>query len=54
MAYFIPFFYIEPFALRVGTSEHLSFYILAIMNAAGTLGRIIPNFIADRYVFHRG
>ncbi|OCK76328.1 putative monocarboxylate permease [Lepidopterella palustris CBS 459.81] len=48
MAYFIPFFYIESFALRIGTSEHLSFYILAIMNAAGTLGRIVPNFIADR------
>ncbi|KAF2109354.1 putative monocarboxylate permease [Lophiotrema nucula] len=48
MTYFIPFFYIETFALRVGASEHLSFYILAIMNAAGTAGRIVPNFIADR------
>ncbi|PVI02656.1 putative monocarboxylate permease [Periconia macrospinosa] len=48
MSYFILFFYVETFALRVGTNEHLSFYILAIMNAAGTLGRIVPNFIADR------
>jgi MFS family permease len=49
MAYFIPFFYIEPFSLRVGTSENLSFYMLVIMNAAGTLGRMFPNFLADRY-----
>lgn len=51
MAYFIPFFYIEPFSLRVGTSADLSFYMLAIMNAAGTVGRLLPNFLADRYVF---
>ncbi|KAF2664948.1 MFS general substrate transporter [Microthyrium microscopicum] len=47
MAYFIPFFYIEPFSLRVGTSAELSFYMLAIMNAAGTVGRLLPNFLAD-------
>jgi predicted MFS family arabinose efflux permease len=50
MAYFVPFFYIEPFSLRVGASEDLSFYMLAIMNGAGTLGRLFPNFLADRYL----
>jgi predicted MFS family arabinose efflux permease len=50
MAYFVPFFYIEAFSLRVGASEDVSFYMLAIMNAAGTLGRLFPNFLADRYL----
>lgn len=51
MPSFVPFFYVESFAQGVDTSEHLSYYILAIMNAAGTLGRIVSKFVADRHVF---
>jgi hypothetical protein len=28
-------------------SEHLAFYLLPILNAASTLGRIAPNCLAD-------
>lgn len=30
------------------TNENLAFYLLAILNAASTFGRVIPNLIADR------
>lgn len=48
MAYFVPFFYVESQALELGTNPDLAFYILSIMNAAGVVGRIVPNFIADK------
>ena len=45
---YIPFFFITPFAvLKTGASEEFAFYFVPILNAASTLGRIIPNFIAD-------
>jgi predicted MFS family arabinose efflux permease len=50
MAFFIPFFYAESYALNIGVDTELSFYTLSIMNAAGMVGRLVPNAIGDVYV----
>lgn len=45
---YIPFFYVPTYAQReLRTSDDLSFYLLAILNASSVFGRIIPNIIAD-------
>jgi len=45
---YIPFFYIVDFVQEKAPNDALSTYILAIMNAGGFLGRIIPSFFSDR------
>lgn len=46
---YTPFFYIQSYAIQTNiTNPNLAFYLLAILNAASTFGRVIPNFIADR------
>jgi predicted MFS family arabinose efflux permease len=45
---YMPFFYAQVYAIETQiASENFAFYLLAIMNATSTFGRIIPNFIAD-------
>ncbi|KIW10373.1 hypothetical protein PV08_11335 [Exophiala spinifera] len=40
--------YIQPFAIETGVvNDSIGFYLLAVLNAASTFGRVIPNFIAD-------
>jgi predicted MFS family arabinose efflux permease len=40
--------FVQPWAFDKGiANENLSFYLLPIINAASTFGRIIPNFLAD-------
>ena len=48
IGFFVPFFYAQTYALNIGTSESLSFYLLSIMNAAGMIGRLLPNALADK------
>ena len=44
---YVPFFYISDYALSTGSFSQLeAFYLLVILNALSTLGRVIPNFIA--------
>lgn len=50
VAFFIPFFYAQTYALNIGMDENLAFYLLSIMNAAGMVGRLLPNALADKYV----
>lgn len=46
---YMPFFYAQVYAIETRVaSENLAFYLLAIMNATSTFGRIIPNFMADQ------
>ncbi|EJD49425.1 MFS general substrate transporter [Auricularia subglabra TFB-10046 SS5] len=46
---YTPFFYIQLYALSKNiTSEHLAFYMLSVINAGSTFGRVLPNLIADR------
>ncbi|KDR77522.1 hypothetical protein GALMADRAFT_406904 [Galerina marginata CBS 339.88] len=44
---FIPFFYIVEYARHLSIPEHMSFYVLAVMNAGGVLGRIAPAYLSD-------
>ncbi|KAF1836561.1 monocarboxylate permease-like protein [Decorospora gaudefroyi] len=46
---FTPFFYLPTYAVSRGMSSTLAGYLLAILNAASTFGRIIPGILADRW-----
>ncbi|KAL0783656.1 hypothetical protein CaCOL14_001562 [Colletotrichum acutatum] len=46
---YIPFFYVDAYAIRLGVDQDTSFYILSAMNAASLLGRLAPNWLADKY-----
>ena len=40
-------FYLQLYAITKGIDRTLAFYSLTILNGASTLGRILPNFLAD-------
>lgn len=41
-------FYVQSYAIETGiVDSNLGFYLLSILNAASTFGRIAPNFLAD-------
>ncbi|KAI0380341.1 MFS general substrate transporter [Hypomontagnella monticulosa] len=45
---YVPFFYIQLYALRYGiASEDLSAYLVTLLNAGSVFGRLLPNFAAD-------
>ncbi|KAF4586369.1 hypothetical protein EYR38_010645 [Pleurotus pulmonarius] len=46
---FFPHFYLQLYAILHGVDANIAFYTLAIMNAAGLPGRIIPGILADRF-----
>lgn len=47
---YIPFFYIVAYAQKHSHVDvDMSFYLLSIMNASSTFGRIIPGLLADRW-----
>ncbi|KAF2458645.1 major facilitator superfamily domain-containing protein [Lineolata rhizophorae] len=46
---FVPFFFVSTYAVSLGMSSSLGFYLVSIVNAASLVGRILPGFIADRY-----
>lgn len=40
--------YVQPYAIETKiVNDNLGFYLVAILNAASTLGRIVPNLVAD-------
>ncbi|KAL9042598.1 MAG: hypothetical protein Q9214_003727, partial [Letrouitia sp. 1 TL-2023] len=44
--YWVPFFYISTFATaHLHTSPEVGFYVLAVTNAGGFFGRLIPGFL---------
>ncbi|MCJ1383129.1 hypothetical protein MMC17_006242 [Xylographa soralifera] len=48
MGIYVVFFYIQLYALsNTDMSPYLAFYLLAIISAGSSLGRILPNFAAD-------
>ena len=49
LGFFGPFFYISSYAVSLGESSSFSFYVVAILNAASFVGRILPGLLADRY-----
>jgi MFS family permease len=46
---FTPLFFIPTYAVSRGMDPTLAGYLLAIVNAASTFGRIIPGVLADKY-----
>jgi MFS family permease len=46
---FTPLFFIPTYAVTRGMDTTLASYLLAIINAASTFGRIIPGVLADKY-----
>ncbi|CCF38752.1 major facilitator superfamily transporter [Colletotrichum higginsianum] len=46
---YVPFFYVDAYAIRLGVDPDTSFYILSAMNAASLFGRLAPNWLADKY-----
>ncbi|WFD32977.1 hypothetical protein MSPP1_004034 [Malassezia sp. CBS 17886] len=48
MGAYVPYYYISLYAsARTGMDEELAFYMVAVINAASALGRILPNLVAD-------
>jgi len=47
--FFAPFFYISTYAVHLGFSSSLAFYLVSIINAASLFGRVLPGFVADRW-----
>ncbi|KAI9751560.1 MAG: hypothetical protein M4579_006015 [Chaenotheca gracillima] len=48
-AIYVPCFFIEDYALGLGVDPDMAFYILSILNAATTVCRLLPNWLADKY-----
>ncbi|TDL26810.1 MFS general substrate transporter [Rickenella mellea] len=48
-ALYVPIWYIQLFALRLHVSFNLSFYIIAITNASGIVGRVGSGLLADKF-----
>ena len=44
---FIPSFYSVEYAKYLSIPEHTTFYVLAVLNAGGVLGRIVPAYLSD-------
>ncbi|OLL21947.1 Riboflavin transporter MCH5 [Neolecta irregularis DAH-3] len=49
LAVYTPFYYIEQCAIRDGISPDIAFYLLSVINAASTFGRVIPSYLADKF-----
>ncbi|KAK9895935.1 MFS general substrate transporter [Cystobasidium minutum MCA 4210] len=48
MGLYTPIFFLGSYAISKGIDAQLAFYILSILNATSILGRLVPNFFADR------
>lgn len=44
-----PMYFVGTFAKTIGMSDHLAFYLLAMLNAASIPGRTLTGVLADRY-----
>ena len=49
LAMFAPFFFLTSYAIHVGISTSLSFYLLSVLNGASLFGRIIMGVMADMF-----
>ncbi|KAK3657996.1 hypothetical protein LTR22_009048 [Elasticomyces elasticus] len=47
--FFIPLFYVATYAVSIGFSTNLAFYLVSIVNGASLFGRILPGIVADRF-----
>ena len=49
LAMFAPFFFLTSYAISIGMSTSLSFYLLSVLNGASLFGRIIMGILADKF-----
>ncbi|EON61556.1 hypothetical protein W97_00771 [Coniosporium apollinis CBS 100218] len=47
MAFFVPFFYVQGFAMKISLDWDLSVYSLVIMNVASLVGRVLGTAVAE-------
>lgn len=47
---YVPYFFIQSYALELNIAENMTFNVVAIMNAATFFGRFPYNYLADMYV----
>ena len=45
---FSPFFYMTTYTVALGLDASMAFYMVSIINATSSFGRILPGFFADR------
>ncbi|KAK3682793.1 putative monocarboxylate permease [Podospora appendiculata] len=45
---YVPFFYVESYALNMGVDPDLASYLVILMNATSIPGRLFPSIVADR------
>ncbi|RDW78883.1 MCT family MFS transporter [Aspergillus mulundensis] len=46
---FGPIFFITSYAVNIGLSSDLAFYLVSILNGASLFGRVLPGMLADKY-----
>jgi MFS family permease len=46
---YVPYFYIQDYALKLFISEDTSFNLLSVMNAASLVGRVASNYLGDKF-----
>lgn len=47
---YVPYFFIQSYALDLSIDESMTFNVVAVMNAATFFGRFPYNYLADMYV----
>lgn len=47
--FFPPMFFVTTYAVSLGMSSSLAFYLVSIVNGASCFGRILPGIVADKY-----
>ncbi|KAH6614359.1 major facilitator superfamily domain-containing protein [Chaetomium sp. MPI-SDFR-AT-0129] len=48
MGMWVPFYYVNSYAIAMGVDSTLAFYLVTILNATSILGRLVPNYFADK------
>jgi hypothetical protein len=48
---YVPYFYIQEYALEIGIDSDMTYNVVSIMNAATFLGRFPYNYLADMLVY---
>ena len=49
---YVPYFFIQSYALDLSIDESMTFNVVSIMNAATFFGRFPYNYLADMYAHH--
>ncbi|KAI0318435.1 MFS general substrate transporter [Amylostereum chailletii] len=47
--YYFPLFYVQLYCILHGINSNVAFYMLTIMNASSTVGRVVPSWSSDHF-----